>query len=76
MSIDRENQPEPCVPAGRIAVESQGGYRIMQSYFQSALPTNPPQTSGLKSPRQRGELIYQAVTIAAMLIVLVSVWVF
>ena len=48
----------------------------MQSYFQSVLPSNPAGTRGLKDPRQRGELLYQAMTIAAMLIVLVSVWVF
>jgi hypothetical protein len=48
----------------------------MLSYFQSVLASNSAETGGLKDPRQRGELLYQAVTIAAMLIVLVSIWVF
>jgi hypothetical protein len=29
-----------------------------------------------EQPRQRGDMIYQVMTIAAMLIVLVSVWIF
>lgn len=48
----------------------------MQTLPQSAV--NTPQASGgkQKSSRQREELMYQAVTIAAMLIILVTVWVF
>jgi hypothetical protein len=47
----------------------------MQPYLQSVCTPNPADAL-LKDPRQRGELVYQAMTIAAMLIVLVSVWVF
>ncbi|MGA7107820.1 MAG: hypothetical protein WBV28_01710 [Terracidiphilus sp.] len=48
----------------------------MESYLQSAdsLPTGPDSIS--KEPRPREELLYQAMTIAAMVIILVSVWVF
>jgi hypothetical protein len=48
----------------------------MPSYFQSVLATDSAESSGLKNPRQGGELLYQAMTIAAMLVVLVSLWVF
>ena len=48
----------------------------MASYLQSAnsLPAGPDNAS--KEMRPRGELLYQAMTIAAMLIILVSIWVF
>ena len=48
----------------------------MQSLSQSV--SSIPSASGgtLKHSRQREELMYQAMTIAAMLIVLVTVWVF
>jgi hypothetical protein len=48
----------------------------MQTLPQSAV--NAPKASGSKprTSRQREELMYQAVTIAAMLIILVTVWVF
>jgi hypothetical protein len=48
----------------------------MQSSFQLASSLAETQTGGRKPTRQRGELLYQVMTIAAMLIVLVSVWVF
>lgn len=48
----------------------------MHSSFQSVLPSRAAESRGRKDPRRRGELLYQAMTIAAMLIVLVSVWVF
>ncbi len=48
----------------------------MQTLPQSAVNT-PLASGGIpRSSRQREELMYQAVTIAAMLIVLVTVWVF
>jgi hypothetical protein len=48
----------------------------MQTLPQSAV--NAPQASGGSrlSSRKREELMYQVMTIAAMLIVLVTVWVF
>jgi hypothetical protein len=46
----------------------------MQSYLQSACAT--PEHVGAVKPAKRDDLIYQAMTVAAMLIVLVSVWVF
>jgi hypothetical protein len=46
----------------------------MQSTLQLASPL--VEGNGQKTARQRGDLVYQVMTIAAMLIVLVSVWVF
>ncbi|HUB30015.1 MAG TPA: hypothetical protein VL967_09970 [Terracidiphilus sp.] len=46
----------------------------MQSSLQLATPL--AEENGQKPARQRGDLVYQVMTIAAMLIVLVSVWVF
>jgi hypothetical protein len=48
----------------------------MQSFSQSASPVQPIQSSTTNGARTRGDLMYQVMTIAAMLIVLVSVWVF
>jgi hypothetical protein len=48
----------------------------MQSSLQPASSLTPAEGSDLKKPRQRGELLYQAMTIAAMVIVLVTIWVF
>ncbi len=48
----------------------------MQSYPQSAMPQVAVHHSVTKQPRQRGDMIYQVMTIAAMVIVLVSVWIF
>jgi hypothetical protein len=48
----------------------------MQSYPQSAYPPVQAQDRSAHQPRQRGDMIYQVMTIAAMLIVLVSVWIF
>ena len=47
----------------------------MQSYPQSALPGVQTHDRATQ-PRQREDLIYQVMTIAAMVIVLVSVWIF
>ncbi|MGO9438418.1 MAG: hypothetical protein ACLPH3_04645 [Terracidiphilus sp.] len=48
----------------------------MQSYPQTAVPRMQAHPSATKQPRQRGDMIYQVMTVAAMLIVLVSVWIF
>lgn len=48
----------------------------MQTLPQSAVDTAPASGRKPRSSRQREELMYQAVTIAAMLIILVTVWVF
>jgi hypothetical protein len=46
--------------------------RIMQSYLQSASPLRTAQSH----PRSRPDVTYQVITIAAMLLVLATVWVF
>jgi hypothetical protein len=46
----------------------------MQSSLQ--LASSLAEGSGQKRSRQRGDLVYQVMTIAAMVIVLVSIWVF
>jgi hypothetical protein len=48
----------------------------MQSYPQSALPQRQTRQSAMRPPRPHDDVIYQVVTIAAMVIVLVSVWIF
>jgi hypothetical protein len=48
----------------------------MQSLPQSASKTTVTSVGSPKRTRRREELIYEAMTIAAMLIVLVTVWVF
>jgi hypothetical protein len=48
----------------------------MQSYPQSAFPQAQTHQSAMQQPRQRGDMIYQVMTIAAMVIVLVTVWIF
>jgi hypothetical protein len=48
----------------------------MQSYPQSASPLRPAHDSAHKQPRHRDDVTYQVITIAAMLLVLVTVWVF
>ena len=48
----------------------------MQSSPQSANPCLPPAAAGETQSRKREDLAYQAVTVAAILLVLCSVWVF
>ncbi len=48
----------------------------METLSQSAGCIAPASSSRPKRSRRREELIYEAVTVAAMLIVLVTVWVF
>ncbi len=48
----------------------------MESLPQSAGGTSLASGSRPRRSRRREELIYEAVTVAAMLIVLVTVWVF
>jgi len=48
----------------------------MQSSPQSATTTLSPPDVGLAQYRRRSYIAYQAVTIAAILLVLVTVWVF
>ncbi len=48
----------------------------MKSYPQSASPVRPAHASAQKHPRHRDDVTYQVITIAAMLLVLVTVWVF
>jgi hypothetical protein len=48
----------------------------MQSSLQFATPLDEAQAGEQKPVARRGELLYQVMTIAAMLIVLVSIWVF
>jgi hypothetical protein len=47
----------------------------MQSSPQSASPCQPDAAAETQS-RKREDLVYQAVTVAAILLVLCSVWVF
>jgi hypothetical protein len=54
---------------------NQEGNNVMQSYLQSAATLHPEHVGAAK-PVKRDDLIYQVMTIAAMVIVLVSVWVF
>jgi hypothetical protein len=54
---------------------NQEGNTVMQSYLQSAATLHPEHVGAAK-PAKRDDLIYQVMTIAAMVIVLVSVWVF
>jgi hypothetical protein len=49
---------------------------LMQSSTKLATPSLPPAAPGEAQPRTREELVYQAVTVAAILLVLCSVWVF
>ncbi len=48
----------------------------MHSYPQSASPLPPAPERAHKQPRHRDDVTYQVITIAAMLLVLVTVWVF
>lgn len=48
----------------------------MQSYPQSASPLRPADVSSYKRSRHRDDVTYQVITVAAMLLVLVTVWVF
>lgn len=48
----------------------------MQPYPQSATSILPPPETGLAQCRRCSYVAYQAVTVAAILLVLVSVWVF
>ena len=48
----------------------------MQSYPQSAFPPVPTQEHTMKQPRKHNEVVYQLMTVAAMVIVLVTVWIF
>jgi hypothetical protein len=48
----------------------------MQSYPQSASPQAQAHDRTMKQPRPRGEMVYQLMTVAAMVIVLVTVWIF
>lgn len=48
----------------------------MESYSQSESPIQSGQLPATNGTRNRGDLLYQVMTIAAMVIVLVSVWVF
>jgi hypothetical protein len=48
----------------------------MEFYSQSAPSTQQAQPSTMGGAGTRGDLVYQVMTIAAMLIVLVSAWVF
>ena len=48
----------------------------MQSSPQSACPSLPPAAAEETQSRKRKDLAYQAVTVAAILLLLCSVWVF
>jgi hypothetical protein len=48
----------------------------MQSSPQSANPCLPPAPAAETQSRKREDLAYQAVTVAAILLLLCSVWVF
>jgi hypothetical protein len=48
----------------------------MQSYPQSAFPPVQMHDGTMKQPRQHSEVVYQLMTVAAMVIVLVTVWIF
>lgn len=48
----------------------------MHSSPQSVPAVQPEPASARKTPRRRDDVTYQIITIAAMLLVLVTVWVF
>jgi hypothetical protein len=48
----------------------------MQPSPQTGCASLPSSTGGLREPRNADYLTYQVVTIAAMLLLLVSLWVF
>jgi hypothetical protein len=48
----------------------------MHSSSLTASTSLPPSAAGLPPSRHAENLIYQAVTVAAMLLLLVSIWVF
>jgi hypothetical protein len=48
----------------------------MQSSLQSVFTGVSPSGPGVTQPRKRDEVTYQAMTVAAILLVLASMWVF
>jgi len=48
----------------------------MQSYPQSAFPPVQAHDRTMKQANQHSEVVYQLMTVAAMVIVLVTVWIF
>lgn len=48
----------------------------MQSYPQSAFPPAQMHDRTVKQTNQHSEVVYQLMTVAAMVIVLVTVWIF
>ena len=48
----------------------------MHSSPQSALPFEAASAGAKKAPHRRDHVTYQVITVAAMLLVLVTVWVF
>jgi hypothetical protein len=48
----------------------------MQSNFESASTSLPALTGVFARSRRQGDLVYQIMTIAAMLVLLCSLWVF
>jgi hypothetical protein len=70
MGINKDSR-EPFAQRRRLRKKT-----VMQSTPQSATLAQPAQPPAANGTRTRGDLLYQVMTIAAMLIVLVSVWVF
>ena len=48
----------------------------MQSSPQSVFTGMPPSSPGMTQPRKRDDVTYQAMTVAAILLVLATMWVF
>lgn len=65
----RERDFVPCPKALK-------GRPAMQSSSQSAYPSLPARSEGSGQSRTAEDLTYQAVTVAAALLLLVSLWVF
>jgi hypothetical protein len=56
--------------------KAQKGRFAMQSFFSTASGSVPSPVAGNESPRQTEDRTYRAVTVAAILLVLGSLWMF
>ena len=56
--------------------KAEEGRRTMQTSLQSASTSLPTLSGAFAKSRRQGDLAYQIMTIAAMLVLLCSLWVF
>jgi hypothetical protein len=59
-----------------IAAQAKKGRRKMLSPTHTALHPQPPSRNGSQSIRRSDDVVYQVVTVAAILMVLGSLWIF